>query len=61
MNSLELNQQLAPVYQALNNIKVCGKDDLNNLLGAIMVIEGILKDTVDEVQREQNSSNSQNA
>ena len=61
MNSLELNQRLAPVYQALNNIKVCGKDDLNNLLGAIMVIEAILKDTVDEVQREQNDSNDQNA
>ena len=60
MNSLELNQRLAPVHTALNNIKVSGKDDLNNLLGAIMVIEAILKDTVDEVQREQNGSNDQN-
>lgn len=50
MNSLELNQRLAPVYQALNNIKVSGKDDLNNLLGAIMVIESILQETIEDVK-----------
>lgn len=50
MNSLELNQRLAPVHTALNNIKVSGKDDLNNLLGAIMVIESILQETIEDVK-----------
>lgn len=52
MTNLEINQALGPVYNALNNVSVSGKNNLANLSGALRVIEEILQETAEEIQRE---------
>lgn len=52
MTNIEINQALVPVYQALNNISVSGRDNLGNLAGAIRVIEDILNKTAEAVKQE---------
>ena len=50
MTNLEINQALGPVYNALNNVFVSGKNNIKNLGASLEVIENILIRTANEIQ-----------
>lgn len=41
MTSKEVVEQLNAVLHALNNVTVCGKQNMTNLIGSIQVLESI--------------------
>lgn len=52
MTNLEINQALGPVYNALNNLSVSGKNNVRNLAASLEVLEEILVTTAKEIQDE---------
>ena len=45
---------IAAVIRTLNQISVCGKDNLDMLLGSIIVLEGLMKDDPAEKEAAEN-------
>ena len=56
MTYLEINRKLGPVYQALNELSVSGRENIGRLYASLGVIEEILRETARAAQELQEES-----